>query len=229
MLFPCSLTALSSVTPADAQMLVLFQENAEKEALYKAKWSSPAHASKLYYLRGEEICGLKPLMDRMEELALAAVRTYIRECKSEKTFKVWPGVADDLVASHRDAFGNWITVADGTGKWEKEPGTVYTSQSPLATQPLTPQVRGARKPASLPKTPKVRGAHKRVIVTKSPLGKRKQSISDDTPSDPSSESDSDPDKDFVPRKGPKPESRQGRTSQRKRREVAVHHKGKGAR
>jgi len=50
-------------------MLVLFQENAEKEAFYKTKWQSSAYASKLYYLRDEEIRGLKALMDRIEELA----------------------------------------------------------------------------------------------------------------------------------------------------------------
>jgi len=85
-LVPCSLTALSCVPPADAQMLVLFQENAEKEAFYKTKWQSSAYASKLYYLRDEEIRGLKPLMDRIEELALETTRTYIRECKSEQKF-----------------------------------------------------------------------------------------------------------------------------------------------
>lgn len=34
---PCSLTPRSCVPPADAQMLVLFQDNASKEAFYKKK------------------------------------------------------------------------------------------------------------------------------------------------------------------------------------------------
>ncbi len=167
-------------------------------------WASEG-ASELYYLRDEEIRGLKPLLDRIEELTLDAVRKYVLERKSEKKFKAWPGVAADLLASHRDALGNWITEAAGTGKWEKEPNTVYTSLSPVATQPLTPTMRGARE---------------RAIVSKSSVGKRKQSISDDTlGSDPASEADSDSDSDFASRKRAKTQSRQGepvtRKSQRK--------------
>lgn len=122
---------------------------------------------------------------------MAVMHQYVADCKSQKKFKVWPGQAADLLGSHRDGVGNWVTEAVGAGKWEKQPNTVYTSLSPL---PLMPNVRRAGK---------------RAIVTSTSLGKRKQSISDDTHSDPDSDSDSD--LDFAPAKRSKPQSRQGGT------------------
>jgi hypothetical protein len=98
--------------------LILSQDNVDKEVFFKKKHVSSEYANRVYYLRDEEIIGLKALLDRQEELAIDAVHRYVKGCKSEKKFKVWPGQADDLLASHRDALGSWVTEVFPLGKWD---------------------------------------------------------------------------------------------------------------